>query len=110
MKFYDGLYVRKCNKRLDCRVLSVEHLSKRIEVTLKSSTSNGSKSENSDLSHLHVGEIISGRIKRVESYGLFIAIDHTNLVRTNPFQNFLYGGPINGFKFLIASDPFCVSL
>ncbi|KAF9664808.1 hypothetical protein SADUNF_Sadunf16G0056600 [Salix dunnii] len=62
------------------RVLSVEHLSKRIEVTLKSSTSNGSKSENSDLSHLHVGEIISGRIKRVESYGLFIAIDHTNLV------------------------------
>ncbi|KAG5252940.1 protein RRP [Salix suchowensis] len=62
------------------RVLSVEHLSKRIEVTLKSSTSNGSKSENSDLSHLHVGEIISGRIKRVESYGLFIVIDHTNLV------------------------------
>lgn len=62
------------------RVLSVEHLSKRIEVTLKSSTSNGSKSEKSDLSHLHMGEIISGRIKRVESYGLFIAIDHTNLV------------------------------
>ncbi|KAJ6778612.1 PROGRAMMED CELL DEATH PROTEIN 11 PRE-RRNA PROCESSING PROTEIN RRP5 [Salix koriyanagi] len=48
------------------RVLSVEHLSKRIEVTLKSSTSNGSKSEN--------------RLKRVESYGLFIVIDHTNLV------------------------------
>lgn len=97
--FYDGLHVRKCTKKLDCRVISVEHLSKRIEVTLKKSgVSNASKSENSDLSRLHVGEIISGRIKRVESYGLFIALDHTNLVITNPFQNFFYGGPINGFK------------
>lgn len=68
-------------KLLTGRVLSVEHLSKRIEVTLKKSgVSNASKSENSDLSRLHVGEIISGRIKRVESYGLFIALDHTNLV------------------------------
>ncbi|XP_073261303.1 rRNA biogenesis protein RRP5 isoform X2 [Populus alba] len=67
-------------KLLTGRVLSVEHLSKRIEVTLKSSVSNVSKSEKSDLSRLHVGEIISGRIKRVESYGLFIALDHTNLV------------------------------
>ncbi|KAJ6870677.1 rRNA biogenesis protein RRP5 [Populus alba x Populus x berolinensis] len=67
-------------KLLTGRVLSVEHLSKRIEVTLKSSLSNVSKSEKSDLSRLHVGEIISGRIKRVESYGLFIALDHTNLV------------------------------
>lgn len=83
--FYDGFYARKCTKKLDCRVLSAEHLSKRIEVTLKSSISNVSKSENSDLSRLHVGEIISGRIKRVESYGLFIALDHTNLVITNPF-------------------------
>ncbi|CAK7342217.1 unnamed protein product [Dovyalis caffra] len=63
------------------RVLSVELLSKRIEVTLKKlSASSASKSEISDLSRLRVGEIISGRIKRVESYGLFIAIDHTNLV------------------------------
>lgn len=68
-------------KLLTGRVLSVEHLSKRIEVTLKKSgVSNASKSGNSDLSRLHVGEIISGRIKRVESYGLFIALDHTNLV------------------------------
>ncbi|WCJ34083.1 rRNA biogenesis protein RRP5 [Euphorbia peplus] len=63
------------------RVVSVEPLSKRVEVTLKKLSAGGAaKSGSSDLSHLHVGDVISGRIKRVEAYGLFIAIDHTNLV------------------------------
>uniref|UniRef100_A0A2P2MJP8 S1 motif domain-containing protein n=1 Tax=Rhizophora mucronata TaxID=61149 RepID=A0A2P2MJP8_RHIMU len=62
------------------KILSVEPLSKRVEVTLKLSGSIATKSETSDLSHLSVGSIISGKIKRVESYGLFIEIDHTNLV------------------------------
>ncbi|PON46626.1 Polyribonucleotide nucleotidyltransferase [Parasponia andersonii] len=63
------------------RILSVEPLSKRVEVTLKTlGASSAPKSETSNLSSLHVGDIISGRIKRVESYGLFIAIDNTNLV------------------------------
>lgn len=63
------------------RILSVEPLSKRVEVTLK--TSSGSiapKSEINDLRTLHIGEIIAGRIKRIESFGLFITIDDTNLV------------------------------
>lgn len=69
-------------KLLDFRVVSVEHLSKRVEITLKKlSASGGSKSGSSDLTHQHVGDIISGTIRRVEPYGLFIAIDHTNLVR-----------------------------
>ncbi|XP_065857406.1 rRNA biogenesis protein RRP5-like [Euphorbia lathyris] len=63
------------------RVVSVEPLSKRVEVTLKKSNACGAaKSGPNDLSHLHVGDKISGRIKRVEPYGLFIAIDHTNSV------------------------------
>ncbi|KAL5545605.1 hypothetical protein UlMin_005292 [Ulmus minor] len=62
------------------RVLSVEPLSKRVEVTLKTSGSRAQKSEVYNLSSLHVGAVISGRIKRVESFGLFIAIDNTNLV------------------------------
>ncbi|XP_062112321.1 rRNA biogenesis protein RRP5 isoform X2 [Humulus lupulus] len=63
------------------KILSVEPLSKRVEVTLKTlSASSAPKSEISNLSSLRVGEIISGRIKRVESYGLFISIDNTNLV------------------------------
>ncbi|KAF8403960.1 hypothetical protein HHK36_012067 [Tetracentron sinense] len=63
------------------KVLSVEPLSKRVEVTLKTSTaSSRRKSEVADLSSLHIGDIISGMIKRVESYGLFITIDHTNIV------------------------------
>ncbi|KAJ4970564.1 hypothetical protein NE237_003663 [Protea cynaroides] len=68
-------------KLVNGRVLSVEPLSKRVEVTLRSVTSSGaSKSGLVDLSSLHVGDVISGRIKRVETYGLFIIIDHTNVV------------------------------
>ena len=59
-------------------VLSVEPLSKQIEVTLKIVGSRAQKSKVYNLSSLHFGAIISGRIKRVESFGLFIAIDNTN--------------------------------
>ncbi|XP_024021580.1 rRNA biogenesis protein RRP5 isoform X2 [Morus notabilis] len=61
------------------RVLSVEPLSKRVQVTLKTLGAS-KKSETSNLSSLHVGDFISGRIKRVESFGLFITINDTNLV------------------------------
>ncbi|KAF5737374.1 protein RRP5 isoform X2 [Tripterygium wilfordii] len=63
------------------RVISVEPLSNRVEVTLKTlNGSSASKSEINDLSCVHVGDIISGRIRRVESYGLFITIDNTSMV------------------------------
>ncbi|XP_027363474.1 rRNA biogenesis protein RRP5 [Abrus precatorius] len=63
------------------RVKSVESLSNRVEVTLKTSAiSNRPKSEIIDLTKFHVGDVISGKIKRVESFGLFIAIDNTNMV------------------------------
>ncbi|KAG8367979.1 hypothetical protein BUALT_Bualt16G0128900 [Buddleja alternifolia] len=63
------------------KVLSVEPLSKRVEVTLKTSSSiNVPKSDANHLNRVTVGGIISGRIKRVESYGLFISIDNTNVV------------------------------
>jgi len=64
----------------------VEPLSKRVEVTLKTlGASRARKSEINDLRTLHMGDIISGRIKRIESYGLFITIDNTNLVRNKLF-------------------------
>lgn len=67
-------------------MLSVEPLSKRVEVTLKtSSASSAPKSEINDLRALHIGDIISGRIKRIESYGLFITIDDSNLVSNKLF-------------------------
>ena len=31
------------------------------------------------MSSLHIGDVVNGRIKRVESFGLFIVIDDTNL-------------------------------
>ncbi|XP_050226780.1 rRNA biogenesis protein RRP5 [Mercurialis annua] len=68
-------------KLVSGRVLSVEPLSKRVEVSLKTSSGkSAAKSELNDLSRLHAGDIVFGKIRRVESYGLFIAIDHTNLV------------------------------
>jgi rRNA biogenesis protein RRP5 len=78
--------MQQYTKRLECRVLSVEPLSKRVEVTLKtSSASSAPKSEINDLRTLHVGDIISGRIKRIESYGVFITIDDSNLVSNKLF-------------------------
>ncbi|KAI3446386.1 hypothetical protein Pfo_003051 [Paulownia fortunei] len=63
------------------KVLSVEPLSKRVEVTLQTSSAiSALKSDTNPLNHIIVGDIIHGRIKRVESYGLFISIDHTNVV------------------------------
>jgi len=59
----------------------VEPLSKRIEVTLKTVNAGGRpKSESYDLKKLHVGDMISGRIRRVEPFGLFIDIDQTGMV------------------------------
>lgn len=64
----------------------MEPLSSRVEVTLKTSpVLNTSKSDIIDFSKLHVGDIISGSIKRVESFGLFIAIDNTNMVFVQPW-------------------------
>ncbi|GER39943.1 RNA binding [Striga asiatica] len=63
------------------RVLLVEPLSKRIEVTLQTSNAIGaSKSSTYSFSHINIGDVIHGRIKRVESYGLFISMDQTNVV------------------------------
>lgn len=73
--------MQQYTKKLKCRVLSVEPLSKRVEVTLKTLNANAPKSEIENLSSLHVGDVISGRIKRVETFGLFISIDNTKLVK-----------------------------
>ncbi|KAG9456393.1 hypothetical protein H6P81_000901 [Aristolochia fimbriata] len=63
------------------KVLSVDPLSKRIEVTLKSTTARReSKLQPGDLRKLCVGDVISGTIRRVESFGLFITISHTDVV------------------------------
>lgn len=63
------------------RVLSLEPLSKRIEVSLrKTSGAKEPKFDAVNLSSLRVGEVISGRVKRIESYGLFITIDQSKLV------------------------------
>lgn len=79
-QIFDTLY--SALTKIKFRVLNVEPLSKRIEVTLKTVNAGGQqKSESYDLKKFHVGDIISGRIKRVEPYGLFISIDQTSLVK-----------------------------
>lgn len=81
---------KRCTNEANDRVLCVEPLSNRVEVTLKTSTvSSTSKSEIIDFSKFRVGDVISGRIKRVESFGLFIAIDNTNMVLLCPSKPFV---------------------
>lgn len=59
----------------------MEPLSKRVEVSLKASSAVGaSKSDSNPLDQMTLGDTIAGRIKRVETFGLFISIDHTNVV------------------------------
>ena len=63
-----------------CRVLSAEPISGKVEVALRKSM--GSKSQVGDISYsdLHVGDIVDGKVKRVESYGLFVTIRSSELV------------------------------
>ncbi|KAL6579302.1 hypothetical protein OROMI_009518 [Orobanche minor] len=42
--------------------------------------SSASKSDPNSLSNINVGDVIHGRIRRVDSYGLFISTDHRNVV------------------------------
>ncbi|KAJ9541321.1 hypothetical protein OSB04_027827, partial [Centaurea solstitialis] len=68
-------------KLVNGRVVSLEPLSKRIEVSLrKTSGTKAQKSDEGSFNSLDAGEIISGRVKRIEPYGLFIAIDQSKLV------------------------------
>ncbi|KAL8147183.1 rRNA biogenesis protein RRP5 isoform X2 [Apium graveolens] len=68
-------------KLVNGKVISVEPLSMRIEVTLRTtSTPKASNNGVANLSSLRVGDIISGNIRRVVAYGLFISIDQSNIV------------------------------
>ncbi|XP_066389622.1 rRNA biogenesis protein RRP5-like [Miscanthus floridulus] len=63
------------------RVLSTDPSSGRVEASLRKTT--GSKLEKLDdisYSDLHVGDIIDGQVKRVESFGLFVTIRRSELV------------------------------
>ncbi|XP_031485662.1 rRNA biogenesis protein RRP5 [Nymphaea colorata] len=63
------------------RVLSVEPLSKRVDVSLRTKLPRVTPDINIiDMQSFKAGNIISGKIRRVEPYGLFITIDHTNTV------------------------------
>ncbi|WOL03965.1 rRNA biogenesis protein RRP5 [Canna indica] len=68
-------------KLVHAKVLSVEPLSKRIEVTLRSgSMPDKVKSTTGSFLDLHVGNIVTGHIRRIESFGLFVTIDKSNMV------------------------------
>jgi len=81
------------NLTKNCRVLSADPSSGRVEASLRKNS--GSKLEKPDdinYSDLHVGDIIDGQVKRVESYGLFITIRSSELVwvviRFHSFWNY----------------------
>eukprot|EP00850_Spirogloea_muscicola_P009207 SM000051S17567 [mRNA] locus=s51:399348:414396:+ [translate_table: standard] len=64
------------------RVLEVELLSKRVQMTLRLSQPNkeaGSSDAWKGIEDIHVGDVVTGSVKRVEAFGLFIILDHSNL-------------------------------
>lgn len=64
-----------------CRVLSAEPVSGKVDVSLRKSTASKSqKLDDISYSDLLVGDIIDGQVKRVESYGLFVTIQSSELV------------------------------
>ncbi|KAM3350290.1 hypothetical protein ACQJBY_022833 [Aegilops geniculata] len=63
------------------RVLSAEPISGKVEVSLRKSTdSKSQKVGDISYSDLRVGDIVDGKVKQVESYGLFVAIQSSKLV------------------------------
>ncbi|KAJ4801242.1 hypothetical protein LUZ62_052488 [Rhynchospora pubera] len=63
------------------RVMSVEASSKKVEVTLRSKIKRELRQPDTvEFSHLHVGDVIHGYVRRVEVYGLFITINNSKLV------------------------------
>eukprot|EP00850_Spirogloea_muscicola_P003615 SM000014S00403 [mRNA] locus=s14:1118681:1131628:- [translate_table: standard] len=64
------------------RILEVELLSKRVQMTLRLSQPNkeaGSLDAWKGIEDVHIGDVVTGSVKRVEAFGLFIILDHSNL-------------------------------
>lgn len=59
----------------------MEASSKKVEVTLRNKINRETrKPDGVEFSHLHMGHVIHGHVRRVELYGLFITIDNSKLV------------------------------
>lgn len=58
----------------------MDHVSGRVEMTLK--TKSATEAVEGDLSkqNIHVGDMISGVINRVEPFGIFVTIEKSNTV------------------------------
>ncbi|KAK7059164.1 rRNA biogenesis protein rrp5 [Paramarasmius palmivorus] len=61
------------------RILSVDVEAKKVEMTFRSGDLNRVRSSAVTLSDLSAGQIVDGKVKRVEDYGLFIEIDNSKL-------------------------------
>lgn len=72
----------KLHQLVKVRVLSVQN--KRIELSLKESAvgAKGAAGQGSfkDFNELEVGDIVTGHVKKIEEYGVFVAFDNTNNV------------------------------
>lgn len=63
--------------RVRARVLSVDSAAGRVELTLRSTA--GLNKQWRALESLRIGEIVEGRVRKVEKYGVFVLIDNSAL-------------------------------
>eukprot|EP00163_Fabomonas_tropica_P031767 TRINITY_DN767_c0_g2_i2.p1 TRINITY_DN767_c0_g2~~TRINITY_DN767_c0_g2_i2.p1 ORF type:complete len:2036 (+),score=672.00 TRINITY_DN767_c0_g2_i2:48-6110(+) len=68
----------KPGQLVQVRVLGVDLAQRRAEGSLKDSAINPDK-KRIEFSDLSVGTVVTGQVRRVEKYGIFINIDHSNM-------------------------------
>ncbi|KAH7930532.1 hypothetical protein BV22DRAFT_1078692 [Leucogyrophana mollusca] len=69
----------EANQLVKGRILKVDHENKKVEMTLRSGDLNRETSKSLSLADLHEHQKITGRVKRIEQYGLFIEIEGSKL-------------------------------
>ncbi|GLJ04920.1 hypothetical protein SUGI_0006550 [Cryptomeria japonica] len=67
-------------KLVEGRILSVDHVSGRVEMTLKTKSVTGALEGDLSRQDIRVGDMILGVINHVEPFGIFVTIENSNIV------------------------------
>ena len=75
------VYVMQLTFTFSCRIVSTEPLSGFVEMSLRTSSKASSEDKvTQKFSNFQIGDVVSGVIKRIENYGLFIRLINSDVV------------------------------